>query len=251
MKNRLTRRRKLLIGAGCIFAAAALTYFGCPFASAAGVSYDVLASGDHIFVSQSTSWMAGSADLNAIPPLQCAGEVLVGSHTTKLMGSGQYQATAVLDATTTMIYQYQTDADVTGIYRDSLMVDSFGSPWNEEICGAMPEGVVGATAYCSMAQVQSLGMGDLSIRSQGAILQADINASDSLVSQISIAGDGMGRITMQSINMAGIGNSTGLGYTNRIDDRVTASGHNMQVGSRFQYESFANLWPAELPEEAG
>ncbi|MDD5049944.1 MAG: hypothetical protein PHH09_13545 [Methanoregulaceae archaeon] len=210
-----------------------------------------MASGDHIFVSQSTSWMAGSADLNAIPPLQCAGEVLVGAHNTKLMGSGQYQAAAVLDATTTMIYQYQTDAQVDGIYRDSLMVDSFGSPWNEMICGAMPEEEAGATSYCSMAQVQSLGMGDLSIRSQGAILQADVNVSDSLASQISIAGDGMGRIIMQSMSMSGVGNTTGLGYTNRIDERVTALGRDMQVASRFQYESFANLWSEELPEETG
>lgn len=249
MRNRLVKQRRLILVAACVFAAASMFLPGG--AQAAGLTYEVTAVGDHIFVSQTTDWVAGTHDLSNIPPLNCAGEVLQGAHSTKVLGGGSYQSTAVLDATDIMLYQYQTDADVGGIYRDSFYIDSFGTPWVTSLCGPMPddEGIQEATAYCSMASVQSLAMGnDLSITSRGAAVQADINVSDSLASEISIRGDGMGRINLQSVNMAGIGNSTALGYENRMEERVLVYGHDMQLSSRFNYESFADLW-VDLEEE--
>lgn len=250
MRNRLIKQRRLIFAAACVFAAASM--FLPAGAEAAGLSYEVMAVGDHIFVSQSTDWTAGTHDLNSVPPLTCAGEVLQGAHSTKVLGSGSYQSAAVLDATDIMLYQYQTDADVGGIYRDSFYIDSFGTPWVESICGSMPddEEIQGATAYCSMASVQSLAMGNnLSITSRGATLQADNETLDSLASEISIRGDGMARINLQSVNMAGIGNSTALGYENRMEERVLVYGHDMQLSSRYNYESFADLWVDDEEDE--
>ena len=73
MFNRLTRRRQaILIGGGCIFAAALLLF--SPGAQAAAIQYDLFASGDVIAVSGSMSWMAGTHDLNSVPPLIVPGK---------------------------------------------------------------------------------------------------------------------------------------------------------------------------------
>jgi len=256
MRNRISKRQKQigLCILGCIFAAGLF-----PGVQGAGLSYQVMAEGDWIAVSGDLSWTAGTSDLNQVPPLNCGGEVLQGGHSTRVLSwGGTYEAQGVLDATDTMIFQQTTQAtSLNGIYSDGMFVYGVGSTWEEGVCGPLPDesSDEGFPAYCSGAQVSSLAMGrSLNIQSEGQILQGDIEVLDSMAARIRITGDGIGVIEMRSINLAGIGNTTGLGYENSMRQKVMSSGSPFGVGAAFQWESFAGLWsePAgETPAETG
>ena len=176
----------------------------------------------------------------------------MGGHDTRVLGTGSYQASATLDATEIMLYQYETDAQLgKGIYQEGLYVDGCGSPWVESTCGPMPEEgetVAAATAYCSGASFSSMAMGRaLTINSAGATVQAG-EFPDSLAATTRISGDGMASINIRSWNLAGIGNSTALGYQNGMSQRIFAEGHTMQTGADFAWSSFAGLWAEPEPE---
>ena len=255
MVNRLTRRRKaILIGGGCIFAALLLLSQG---GQAAAMAYQVSASGDRLFIAGDVSWIAGTQDLATVPPVSCGGEVLLGGYSVRAMstGPGTYDSSVLLDATDQMIFQQDTRADVSGIWQDSLSVDGCGASWNEGMCGPLPdESEGGFPAYCSGAQFSTSAIGPaLSVRTQGATIQAGLDAPDSLAAQALITGTGRGTISFQSINMAGIGNSSELGYQNSVRQSIRADGNPFAVGAGFQWSSFAGLWaepPAEPDEPA-
>jgi hypothetical protein len=253
MSNRLTRRRTALIGGGCIFVAALLLL--SQGAQAAAMAYQVSASGDKLFIAGDVSWIAGTQDLNSVPPISCGGEVLQGGYSVRAMstGPGSYDSSVLLDATDLMLFSQDTRMDLSGVYRDGLFVDGCGASYSESDCGPMPEGqedeLAAATAYCSGAQFATSAIGsNLNVRSQGATRQAGLDTPDSLAAQAMITGNGRGTISFQSINMAGIGNTSALGYQNSVRQSIRADGNPFSVGAGFQWSSFAGLWQDEDPE---
>lgn len=254
MRNRLTRRQQQI--AVCAFGCL-LAIMVSPAAQAAGMAYSVTAEGSWISVSGDLTWTAGTSDLSKIPPLNCGGEVLQGGHAVRVLSwGGTYQSQGVLDATDTLIFQQGTQAtNLNGVYRDGLFVDGCGAPWDESVCGALPDGTPAGSAYCSGASITSSAVGkQLNIQSEGGTLQGDFEVPDSLAARILISGDGIGTIKMESFNLAGLGNTTGLGYENSMSQRIMSSGSPFRTGANFQWESFAGLWqepPAETPEETG
>jgi hypothetical protein len=262
MSNRLIRRRKAVI-AGCIFTAVAALLL-VQGGQAASLSYNVQASGDHLFVAGDLSWMAGSVDLGTVPPLTCGGEVLQGGHAVRVMSTGpsSYSHTGTLDASDLLLFQQVTEATaINGVYRDGLFIDGCGAPWSESACGPMPtEGEVDSFApYCSGASIQSSAMGrNLNVQSQGAIVQAGTDFPDSMAAGIRISGDGMAKIQMRSYNIAGLaGNTSEIGYINSMNQRAMAGGKAFALQAGFEWTSFAGLFaepePAEedLPAETG
>jgi len=250
MVNRLTRRRIATgFGLGCIFAALVMVQSG----GAAAVAFDMFATGDTIVVSSDVTWIAGTSDLNSMPPLDCGGEVLMGGHSTRIVGPGSYQSSGLLDSTELMLYQFQTDALIGGIYRESLYADGCGSPWSESACGPMPDtddDLANASAYCSGASFNTLAMGrHLNIATAGATVQAG-DTPDTLAATTRITGDGMARIQFETWNQVGIGNTTGLGYQASTRHSSFVDGKAMDTGATFAWSSFAGLW-AESPEETG
>jgi hypothetical protein len=157
----------------------------------------------------------------------------------------------MLDATDLLLFQHQTAATgISGLYKDSLFADGCGAPWSTEICGPMPETDDEYAAYCSGAQFSTYAIGsNLNIQSQGATVQAGIDAPDSLAAQALITGNGKGTISFSSINMAGIGNTSALGYQNSVKQSIRADGNPFSVSAGFQWSSFAGLWQDEPAEE--
>ena len=224
------------------------------------MAYQVSATGDKLFIAGDVSWVAGTQDLNSVPPISCGGEVLQGGYSVRAMstGPGSYDSSVMLDATDLMLFSQNTRMDLSGIWQDSLFVDGCGATWDEGMCGPLPddEETTGYPAYCSGAQFATSAMGtNLNVRSQGATVQAGLDAPDSLAAQAMISGNGRGTIAFSSINMAGIGNTSALGYQNSVKQSIRADGNPFAVSAGFQWSSFAGLWnePAEdeLPEETG
>ena len=129
--------------------------------------------------------------------------------------------------------------------RESLVVFEAGSTYDSTTCGAIPEGqeeILDASAHNQMVEVSSLVIGDdIDYQSQGAIVQADDTIPDSMASQILVSGEGMAQITASSFTQVGIGNTTALGYEQRMDERIKTSGEYTN-GISFQWSSFADMW---------
>jgi hypothetical protein len=212
-----------------------------------------MASGDQMFVSGDMSWIAGTSDINKVPPLECGGEFLMGGYSTRVVSTkpSAYSSTVELDATEIMLFKQVTEAtNINGMYRDSTFVEGCGAPWSEEICGPTPEETAVYPAYCSGAQFSNFAIGkNMAVKSSSGVIQASTEFPDSMAAQAVMSGDGRGTITMRSINMAGIGNTSELGYVNNMKKEVTAGGKQFGVGATFQWESFANLWNVEEEPE--
>ena len=186
--NRLTKRRKLLIG-GCVFAAVVLgvACTGIPPAQAASCEVSMQASGDQMLSSSSDwTWTASDGDLSKTPPLGIGQEILQGGYSGSVLVSGPGTYSSERSLSTDDILEFSTgqqaDSQGLGILSESLMVNSCGSPAAGVTCGSDSLDAEGAnltrSAYCEYASMSGMFVTDsLAYRSTGAISQGDTAVS--------------------------------------------------------------------------
>jgi hypothetical protein len=235
MIKRLSQRRKLVIG-GCVFAAVVLgvACTGITPAQAAGIEVSMSATGDQGLSSSSEwSWMASDGDLSKIPPLGIGQEVLQG-------GERSLSADDTLEFSTAQ----QVDSQGPGILSESLMVYSVGSPAAGVTCGADTLDAEGAnlarSAYCEYAGASTMFMTDsLAYSSAGGISQGDTEQPDSMVMDISSVGNGYGSFAAGSRSLAGIGDTSTLGYVHAVHEQIGAGG-TFAINGRVRWFSFTS-----------
>ncbi len=99
-----------------------------------------------------------------------------------------------------------------------------------------------ATPYCETVVVHSLFMADdLAYRSVGSVDQADLEMPDSFAFTALGSGLGTGSFNFGARSLAGIGNTTELGYTNSIGKDLMASGR-FNIGEDVRWTSFAKTF---------
>ena len=92
--------------------------------------------------------------------------------------------------------------------------------------------------YCETVITRSLFMSDdLSYRSIGSIAQADLKMPDSFVFTAIGSGSGTGSFSFGARSLAGIGNTTELGYMNSIGKDLMANGR-FNIGEDVRWTSF-------------
>jgi len=247
--NRLTKRRKLLIG-GCVFAAVVLgvACTGIPPAQAASCEVSMQASGDQMLSSSSDwTWTTSDGDLSNTPPLGIGQEILQGGYSGSVLVSGPGTYSSERSLSTDDILEFSTgqqaDSQAPGILSESLMVYSVGSPAAGVTCGSDSLDADGANltrqAYCEYAGASVMFMTDaLDYHSAGSISQGDTELPDSLAMDVSSFGRGYGSFATGSRSLIGIGNTTALGYVHTTSEHVGAAG-NFAVNGKMRWISFA------------
>jgi len=248
--NRLTKRRKLLIG-GCVFAAVVLgvACTGITPAQAASCEVSMQASGDQMLSSSSDwTWTASDGDLSKTPPLGIGQEILQGGYSGSVLVSGPGTYSSERSLSTDDILEFSTgqqvDSQGLGILTESLMVNSCGSPAAGVTCGSDSLDADGAnltrSAYCEYASMSGMFVTDsLAYQSDGAISQGDTEMQDSLAMDISSAGNGTGLLSVGSRSLIGIGNTSALGYVHAMHDETRVGGVFVMDG-RMRWRSFAS-----------
>ena len=138
----------------------------------------------------------------------------------------------------------QVDSQGPGIFSESLMVYSVGSPSSGVTCGSDSLDAEGANltrqAYCEYAGASTMFMTDsLNYRSAGGISQGDTEQPDSLAMDISSNGNGYGNFAAGSRSLIGIGNTTALGYVHTTSEKVGAAG-NFVMNGKVRWNSFVS-----------
>ncbi len=133
----------------------------------------------------------------------------------------------------------------TGLYDESLSLFSVGAGAAAATCGveALQADAANYTAvpYCeSVFTGTSFSVNDLVYRSQGSISQADDVMPDSLGFVVLSNGTGSGTFYARSGNMAGIGPSGGLGYTNGVSESL-ALGGRFEMDGKVEWTSFSGV----------
>ena len=248
--NRLTKRRKLLIG-GCVFAAIVLgvACTGITPAQAASCEVSMQASGDQMVSSSSDwTWTASDGDLSKTPPLGIGQEILQGGYSGSVLVSGPGTYSSERSLSTDDILEFSTgqqvDSQGLGILSESLMVNSCGSPAAGVTCGSDSLDADGTniskSAYCEYAGASTMFMMDaLNYHSVGGISQGDTEQPDSMAMDVSSAGNGYGSFAMGSRSLIGIGNVSALGYAHTTSDRVGAAGV-FTVNGKVRWNSFTS-----------
>lgn len=221
--------------------------------SATIVQYQISTSGDHISLASDVAWMSGDEDVAAGDILDHRGVLDIGSYSTKMLARGSYSSAGKLDTSSYNGYEYQTEADIGGIYRESILVDSYGclecQSTEENPCS--PEN---STRYNTGATFSSRVIGgDVSIDSKGTALQTDGKSPDRLIAGISVSGSGLAEVKFSSINLFAAGGDYDTGYKDEQKFRTSTDGPNMQLSAVFDWTSFRSLYPTnvETPEETG
>ena len=139
--NRLTKRRKLVIG-GCVFAAivAGLAISAAP-AQAAAVGISFMGSSDQSLVGSSDmTWTVSNGDLTKTPQLAIGQEVLSGGYHDSfiLTGPSQYESSQVLNNSDIVHFDTmsQVQSSGPGLYGESMMLHSAGAAAAGVTCGA-------------------------------------------------------------------------------------------------------------------
>jgi hypothetical protein len=249
--NRLTKRKKLVIG-GCIFAAivAGLALTAAP-AHAATVGVSFMGNSDQSLVGSSdVTWTVSNGDLTKIPPLAIGQEVLSGGYQDGFILTGPSQYESLQELNNSDIVHFGTMSQVQssgpGLYEESLMLSSAGAASSGVTCGAESPGAEGAnfttTPYCKTVTTRSRFMtDDLAYRSTGSIAQADLEIPDTFTFTAIGSGSGMGSMSFGSRSLAGIGNTTELGYMNSIGKNLMAGGR-FNIGEDVYWSSFSKTF---------
>ena len=249
--NRLTKRKKLIIG-GCVFAAivAGLAITSAP-AQAAVVGVSFMGVSDQTLVGSSDmTWTVSNGDLTKIPPLAIGQEVLSGGYQDNfiLTGPSQYESSQVLNNSDIVHFDTMTQVKSTGpgLYEESMMLHSAGATAAGVTCGAESLDTEGAnftaTPYCETVITKSLFMSDeLDYRSIGSVAQADLEIPDSFAFTAIGSGSGFGSMSFGSRSLAGIGTTTELGYVNSIGKDLMANGR-FNLGDDVRWTSFAKTF---------
>ena len=250
MIKRFSQRRKLVIG-GCIFAAVVLgvACTGITPAQAASCEVSMQASGDQMLSSSSDwTWTASDGDLSKTPPLGIGQEILQGGYSGSVLVSGPGTYSSERSLSTDDILEFSTgqqvDSQGLGILSESLMVNSCGSPAAGVTCGSDSFDAEGANltrqAVCEYAGASTMFMTDaLNYHSAGGISQGDTERPDSLMMDVSSAGNGYGSFAAGSRSLIGIGNTTALGYVHTTSERVGVAG-NFVVNGQVRWSSFVS-----------
>ncbi len=250
--NRLTKRRKLLIG-GCVFAAVVLgvACTGITPAQAATVDVSFMGSSDQSLVGSSDmTWVVSNGDLSKTPPLGIGQEVLSGGYQDGyiLTGPSQYESSQVLNNSDIVRFDTVSQVQSTGpgIYEESMMLHSFGAAASGVTCGVDSLDAEGAnftaTPYWETVITRSLFMADdLAYRSVGSIDQADLEMPDAFAFTAIGSGSGFGSLSFGSSSLAGIGTTTELGYVNSIGKDLMASGR-FNIGEEVRWSSFSKTF---------
>jgi hypothetical protein len=249
--NRLTKRKKLVIG-GCVFAAivAGLALTSAP-AQAAAVGVSFMGNADQSLVGSSDiTWTVSNGDLISAPPLAIGQEVLSGGYQDSfiLTGPSQYESSQVLNNSDIVHFDTmsQVQSSGPGLYGESMMLSSVGAAASGVTCGAESLDAEGAnltaTPYCETVVTGSLFMtDDLSYRSVGSIDQADIEIPDTFAFTAIGSGSGMGSMSFGSRSLAGIGTTNELGYMNAIGKDLIAGGR-FNLGEDVRWTSFSKTF---------
>jgi hypothetical protein len=252
--NRLTKRRKLVIG-GCVFAAivAGLAITAAP-AQAAVVGISFMGNSDQSLVGSSyMTWTVSNGDLAKTPPLATGQEVLSGGYQDGyiLTGPSQYESSQVLNNSDIVHFDTvsQVQSSGPGLYEEGMMLHSTGAAAAGITCGAESLDAEGAnftaTPYCETVITKSLFLtGNLNYRSVGSIAQADLEIPDTLTFTAIGSGSGMGSMSFGSRSLAGIGTTNELGYTNSIRKNVMAGGR-FNIGEDVRWTSFAKTFDVQ------
>ena len=250
--NRLTKRRKLLIG-GCVFAAVILgvACTGIPPAQAATIDVAFMGSSDQSLVGSSDmTWVVSNGDLSKTPPLGIGQEVLSGGYQDGyiLTGPSQYESSQVLNNSDIVHFNTVSLVKSTGpgIYEESMMLHTAGAAASGVTCGVDSLDAEGAnftaTPYCETVVVNSLFMvDDLAYRSVGFVDQADLEMPDAFGFTAIGSGSGTGSFSFGSRSLAGIGTTSDLGYVNSIGKDLMANGR-FNIGEDVRWTSFAKTF---------
>jgi len=250
--NRLTKRRKLLIG-GCLFAAVVLgvACTGITPAQAATIDVAFMGSSDQSLVGSSDmTWVVSNGDLSKTPPLGIGQEVLSGGYQDGyiLTGPSQYESSQALNNSDIVYFDTVSQVKSTGpsIYEESMMLHSAGAAASGVTCGVDSLDAEGsnftATPYCETVITRSLFMADdLSYRSVGSVDQADLEMPDSFGFTALGSGSGFGSLSFGSRSLAGIGTTAELGYVNSIGKDLMANGL-FNIGEDVRWTSFAKTF---------
>ena len=253
--NRLTKRRKLLIG-GCVFAAIVLgvACTGITPAQAATVDVSFMGSYDQSLVGSSDlAWTVSNGDLGSVPPLGIGQEVLSGGYQDGyiLTGPSQYESSQVLNNSDIVHFDIVSRVKSTGpgIYEEGMMLHSCGAAADGVTCGVDSLDAEGAnftaTPYWETVITRSLFMADdLAYRSVGSVDQADLEMPDSFGFTAIGSGSGFGSMSFGSRSLAGIGTTTELGYMNSIGKDLMANGR-FNIGEDVGWTSFAKTFDVE------
>jgi len=246
--NRLTKRRRLLIG-GCVFTAVVLgvACTGITPAQAATVDVAFMGSADQSLIGSSDmTWVVSNGDLGSVPPLGIGQEVLSGGYQDGfiLTGLSQYESSQVLNNSNIVHFDTVSQVQSTGpgIYEESMMLHSAGAAASGVTCGVDSPDAEGAnfsaTPYCETVTVHSLFMADdLSYRSVGSVDQADLEMPDAFGFTAIGSGSGTGSFSFGSRSLAGIGITAELGYVNSIGMDLMANGR-FNIGEDVRWTSF-------------
>jgi hypothetical protein len=249
--NRLTRRRKLVIG-GCVFAAivAGLAITAAP-AQAAIVSVSFMGNADQSLIGSSDmTWSVSNGDLSKVPPLAIGQEVLSGGYQDGIIltGPSEFETSQLLNNSDIVHFDTmsQVQSSGPGIYEESMMLSSAGAVAAGVTCGAGSLDAEGASftasPYCETVITRSLFMtGDLNYRSAGSITQADLEVPDTYTFTAIGSGTGMGSTSFGSRSLAGIGTTTELGYGNSISKDLIAGGR-FNIGEDVRWTSFSKTF---------
>ena len=143
----------------------------------------------------------------------------------------------------------QVQTSGSGIYEESLMLHSCGAAASGVTCGVDSLDAEGAnftsTPYCEAVVTESRFIpGDLSYRSIGSISQADLEMPDSFAFTAIGSGSGTGSFSFGARSLAGIGNTTELGYMNSIGKDLMANGR-FNIGEDVRWTSFAKTFDVD------
>jgi hypothetical protein len=255
--NRLTKRRKLVIG-GCIFAAivAGLAITAAPVQAAmVGVSF-MGASDQSLVGSSDMTWTVSNGDLAKTPPLAIGQEVLSGGYQDRyiLTGPSQYESSQVLNNSDIVHFDTvsQVQSSGPGLYEEGMMIYSVGAAAAGVTCGAESLDTEGAnftaTPYCETVITESLFMiDDLSYRSIGSVDQADLEIPDTFTFVAIGSGSGSGSMSFGARSLAGIGTTRELGYTNSVGKNLMANGR-FNIGDDVRLTSFSKTF--DLQEQS-
>jgi hypothetical protein len=248
MLRRLMQRRKLLIG-GCVFAAVVLgvACTGISPVQAGGFDVQTCATGDSmISASSDWAWSASDGDIRGTSPLSAGQELVQGSYSGSVLVSGPGTMTCNRGLLTSELLSFSTGQEVYGrgstILSESLTVNSFGSPAAGVTCGSDQPDAGGANltrqAYHDYAGASTMFMADsLNYHSAGDISQGDSLQPDRMVMEVDATGSGTGLFSAGSRSLTGIGNTSALGYSHAVSEKVRTAGRFM-VNGRARWSAF-------------
>ena len=254
--NRLTKRRRLVIG-GCVFAAiVAGLAITAPQAHAAAAGVSFMGNSDQSVIGSSDmTWTVSNGDLTEVGPLAIGQEVLSGGYQDSfiLNGPSQYESSQVLNNSDIVHFDTmsQVQSSGPGLYMESMRLSSAGAAAAGVTCGAESLDAEGAnftaTPYCDTVITESLFMiNDLAYRSVGSIAQADLDIPDTFTFTAIGSGSGMGSMRFGSRSLAGIGATNELGYMNSVGKNLMANGR-FNIGEEVRWTSFSKTFDIGEP----